>query len=50
MITVSDLQNGTTSALPFSITENVPSLSASVGHGRSLQNFTVAGQVFDQSA
>ena len=48
-ITVSDPQNGLSNAQTFSITENVPALSASATHGRSLQNVTVSGQVFDQA-
>jgi hypothetical protein len=48
-ITVSDPQNGLSNAQTFSITENVPVLSASVTHGRSLQNVTVYGQVLDEA-
>jgi hypothetical protein len=48
-ITVSDPQNGLSNHQQFSITENVPVLSASVAHGRSLQNVTVSGQVVDQA-
>jgi hypothetical protein len=48
-ITVSDPQNGLSDAQTFSITENVPALSASVTHGRSLQNVTVSGQLVDQA-
>jgi hypothetical protein len=48
-ITVSDPQNGLSNAQTFTITENVPAISASVTHGRSLQDVTVTGQVFDQA-
>ena len=48
-ITVSDPQNGLSNAQTFSITENVPAVSASVSQGRSLQNVTVSGQVVDQA-
>jgi hypothetical protein len=36
-------------AQTFAITENVPAISASATHGRSLQNVTVSGQIFDQA-
>jgi IPT/TIG domain len=48
-ITVFDPQNGLSNAQTFAITENVPALSASATHGRSLQSVTVSGQVFDQA-
>jgi hypothetical protein len=48
-ITVSDPQNGLSNAQAFSITENVPTVSASVSHGRSLQNVTLSGTVVDQA-
>jgi hypothetical protein len=48
-ITVSDPQNGLSDAQTFTITENVPALSASVKHSRSLQNVTVFGYVVDQA-
>jgi hypothetical protein len=48
-ITVSDPQNGLSNAQTFSITENVPALSASFTQGSSLQNVTVSGQVLDQA-
>ena len=48
-ITVSDPQNGLSNAQKFAITENVPAISASATHGRSLQNVTVSGQVFDKA-
>ena len=48
-ITVFDPQGGLSNAQKFGITENVPALSASATHGRSLQNVTVSGQVFDQA-
>jgi hypothetical protein len=48
-ITVSDPDNGLSNAQTFSISENVPVLSASLAHGRSAQNVTVSGQVVDQA-
>jgi uncharacterized protein (TIGR03437 family) len=48
-ITVSDPQNGLSNAQTFSITENVPALSASVKQGRYLQYVTVIGRVVDQA-
>src|SRR5262249_42031001 len=48
-ITVSDPQNGTSSALTFTVIENVPQISATVAHGRSLRDVTVSGQVIDQA-
>jgi uncharacterized protein (TIGR03437 family) len=48
-IAVSDPQNGLSNAQTFSITDSVPAVSASVSHGRSLQNVTLTGQVVDQA-
>jgi hypothetical protein len=48
-ITISDPQNGVSNSQTFSITENVPALSASFKQGRSLQNVTISGQVYDQA-
>jgi hypothetical protein len=48
-ITVSDPQNGLSEAQTFSITDNVPAISASVGHGRSMQYVTIFGQAVDQA-
>jgi hypothetical protein len=48
-ITVFDLQRGLSNAQTFSITDNVPVLSASVSQGRSLQNVTLSGNVVDQA-
>jgi hypothetical protein len=48
-ITVSDPQNGLSGAQTFSITENVPAVSASVKYGRSSKYVTVVGQVVDQA-
>jgi uncharacterized protein (TIGR03437 family) len=48
-ITVSDPQNGVSNAQTFSITENVPAVSASVSPGRHGRNVTLYGQVIDQA-
>jgi hypothetical protein len=48
-VTVFDLQRGLSNAQTFSVSENVPALSASVNHGRSRQNVTLFGQVIDQA-
>jgi len=48
-VTVTDPQNGLSNAQTFSITDNVPTVSASVSHGRSLQYVTLSGQVVDQA-
>jgi hypothetical protein len=48
-ITVFDPKDGLSNAQTFAITENVPAISASATHGRSLQDVTVSGQVFDQA-
>jgi hypothetical protein len=48
-ITVSDPQNGLSNAQTFSITENVPAVSASVSRGRSSRAVTLSGQVVDQA-
>jgi hypothetical protein len=48
-ITVSDPQNGPSNAQAFTISENVPAVSASVSHGRSLQYVTLSGNVVDQA-
>ena len=48
-VTVFDPQNGLSNGQQFAITENVPALNASAKHGRSLQDVTVSGQVFDQA-
>ena len=49
-ITVSDPQNGLSNTQTFSITENVPAVSASVSSkGRSSYNVTLSGQVVDQA-
>jgi hypothetical protein len=48
-ITVSDPQNGLSNAQAFSITENVPAVSASVSPGHSSRNVTLSGAVIDQA-
>jgi hypothetical protein len=48
-ITVFDVQRGLSNAQTFTITENVPGVSASVTHSRSLQNVTLYGQVVDHA-
>jgi hypothetical protein len=48
-ITVADAERGLSNAQPFTITENVPAVSAAVSQGPSLQKVTLSGQVFDQA-
>jgi hypothetical protein len=48
-ITVSDPQNGLSNAQTFRITENVPTLNASVKQGYSLEPVTLSGKVVDQA-
>jgi len=48
-ITVTDPENGLSNAQTFTISENVPVLSASIAHGRSPQYVIVSGQVVDQA-
>jgi hypothetical protein len=48
-ITVSDPQNSLSNAQTFTISENVPVISASIARGRSPQYVRVSGQVVDQA-
>jgi uncharacterized protein (TIGR03437 family) len=48
-VTVFDVQRGLSSAQTFSITDNVPAISASASPGPSRQTVTVSGQVADQA-
>jgi hypothetical protein len=48
-ITVVDAQRGLSNAQTFTITDNLPALTATVHQSASLQNVTLSGQVFDQA-
>jgi titin len=48
-LTVADAQRGLSNAQAFAVTENVPTVSATVTQSRTLQNVTIKGQVFDQA-
>jgi hypothetical protein len=48
-VTVADAQRGLSNAQTFAVTENVPSVSATVTQSRNLQGVTIKGQVFDQA-
>jgi IPT/TIG domain len=47
-LSVEDTENGRSNAKKFTITESIPTLTASVKQGQTAQQFTVSGQVTDQ--
>jgi hypothetical protein len=49
MLSVADQQNGLSNAKAFAITDNVPTLTASVSQGTIFQQVTLSGQVVDQA-
>jgi hypothetical protein len=48
-ISVLDIQNGSSNARAFHVTESVPAIDASVSQGLTFQEITLSGQVTDQA-